>query len=92
MKHKTIFRTHDYREACEKFKKFKEHGTAYITYDYPTKEYIVELVRETKSVSDMMRQFLVDIKLNHDLIEEELDALEYADSAIKTLQDMGVIE
>ncbi len=92
MKHKTIFKTHDYREACEKFTKFKEHGTAYITYDYPTNEYIVELVRETKSVSDMMRAFLVDIKFNHDLITEELDALDYADSAIKTLQDMGVLK
>lgn len=92
MKHKTIFRTHDYREACEKFKKFKEYGTAYITYDYPTREYIVELVCETHSTTDMMRQFLVDIKLNHDLVGEELDALEFADSAIKTLVDMGVIE
>ena len=92
MKHKTIYRTHDYREACEKFTKFKEHGTAYITYDYPTKEYTVELIRETHSTTDMMRQFLVDIKLNHDLIGEELDALDFAESAIKTLVDMGVLQ
>jgi hypothetical protein len=92
MKHKTLFRTHDYREACEKFTKFKEHGTAYITYDYPTNEYIVELVREVKSSTDLMRQILVDIKLNHDLIEEEIDALNFADSAIKTLQDMEIIK
>lgn len=91
MKNKTKFRTHDYREAFEKFKKFKEHGTAYITYDYPTKEYIVELVREAKSVADLMRQGLVDIKLNYDLTAEEIDALDFADSSIKTLVDMGVI-
>lgn len=92
MKHKTLFRTHDYREACEKFTKFKELGTAYITYDYTTQEYIVELVREVKSSTDLMRQILVDIKLNHDLIEEEIDALDFADSAIKTLQDMEIIK
>lgn len=91
MKHKRIFKTPDYREACEKFTKFKEHGTAYITYDYLTKEYIVELTRETKTVAEMMRQFLLDIKLNYDLCDEELDALNYADSAIKTLEDMGVL-
>ena len=92
MKHKSIFKTHDYREAQEKFKKCKEYGTTYITYDYTTREYTVELTRETKTVSDMMRQFLVDIKLNHDLTAEETDALDFADSAIKTLQDMEVIE
>ena len=92
MKHKRIFKTPDYREACEKFAKCKDLGTAYITYDYPTKEYTVELTRETKTVADMMRQFLLDIKLNHDLIEEEIDALDYADSAIKTLQDMEIIK
>lgn len=92
MKHKTIFRTHDYCVAVDKFKKFKEHGTAYITYDYLTQEYIVELVRETKSTTDLMRHILVDIKLNHDLIEEEIDALDFADTAIKTLQDMEIIK
>lgn len=91
MKNIIKFRTPDYREAFEKFKKFKEYGTAHITYDYPTKEYIVELVRVAKSASDLMRQGLVDIKLNYDLTAEEIDALDFADSAIKTLVDMEVI-
>lgn len=91
MKNKTKFRTPDYREAFEKFKKFKEYGTAHITYDYHTKEYIVELVREADSATELMRQGLVDIKLNYDLTPEELDALDFADSAIKTLIDMEVI-
>lgn len=92
MKHKRTFKTNDYREALEKFRKFKEHGTASVTRDNNAGEYVVELTSETHSVSDMMRQFLVDIKLNHDLCVEELDALDYADSAIKTLVDMGVIK
>ena len=92
MQNKTKFRTHDYREAFEKFKKFKEYGTAYITYDYPTKEYIVELVREANSAAELMRQGLVDIKLNYDLTQEEIDALDYADSAIKTLIEMEIIK
>lgn len=92
MKNKTKFKTHDYREAFEKFKKFKEYGTAYITYDYPTKEYIVELIREAGSATELMRQGLVDIKLNYDLTPEELDALDFADSAIKTLIEMEIIK
>lgn len=92
MKNKTIFKTHDHCEAIEKFKKFKEYGTTYITYDYTTREYIVELVREVNSTTDLMRQGLVDIKLNYDLTVEETDALDFADSAIKTLIDMGVIK
>lgn len=92
MIHKRTFKTHDYCEAIEKFRKFKEYGTSCIGCDHITGEYTVELVYETHSVADMMRQFLVDIKLNHDLCDEEIDALAYADSAIKTLVDMGVIE
>lgn len=92
MKHKRTFKTYDYREALEKFRKFKEYGIASVICDHNTKEYKVEFACETKTVSDMMRQFLVDIKLNYDLIDEEIDALDYADSAIKTLIDMGVIK
>lgn len=92
MKHKRIFKTNDYREAFEKFRKFKEYGISSITCDDNAGEYIVELMCESHTVPDMMRQFLVDIKLNQDLCDEEIDALAYADSAIKTLVDMGVIE
>lgn len=92
MKNKTIFKTHDYCEALEKFRNFKDYGTASVICDHLAKEYIVELVRETRSSTELMRQLLVDIKLNHDLTLEETDALDFADSAIKTLIDMGVIE
>lgn len=92
MKNRTIFKTHDYREANEKFRKFAEYGTTNTTYDNTTQEYIIELIREAKSSTDLMRQGLVDIKLNYNLTPDEIDALDYADSAIKTLIDMGVIK
>lgn len=92
MKNRTIFKTKDYHEANEKFRKFKEYGSASSLYDFTTGEYTVELVREAKSSTELMRQGLVDIKLNYDLTPEEIDALDYADSAIKTLIDMGIIK
>lgn len=92
MKNRTIFKTHDCNEAIEKFQKFKDYGSASSLYDFTTGEYIVELVREAKSSTDLMRQALVDIKLNYDLTDDEIDALAFADSAIKTLIDMEIIE
>ena len=92
MKNKTIFKTHDYCKALEKFRMFKDYGTASVTCDHSAKEYIVELVREAHSSTELMRQLLVDIKLNYDLTLEETDALDFADSAIKTLVDMGVLK
>ena len=86
--------TVDYREACEMFKSAKERGTAYLTYDYPSKEYIIEFVQEARAGSETMRAFLNNIAVFNinNLAKEELDALSYADSAIKTLVDMGVLE
>ena len=92
MKIKTIFKTHNHDEAVKKFAEFKDLGTVYMIYDYTTHEYAIELQQETKSESDFMRTMLLSIKLQNELSTEELDALAYADSAIKTLVDMGVLE
>lgn len=92
MKNRTIFKTHNCHEVFENFRKFTKYGTTNVSYNFTTGEYIVELVREAKSSTDLMRQGLVDIKLNYDLTPEEIDALDYADSAIKTLIDMGIIK
>ena len=89
MKIRTKKTTYDYREALEKFKAAKEVGTAYMTYDYTTRLYTVELWQETNSQSEFYRAILSNINTN---IAEEQDALSYADSAIKTLVDMGVLE
>ena len=92
MKFKTKYHYNDYREACEKFSECKKLGTTYMKYDYRTQEYTIELVRESQSESEFMRILLSDIKSDYDLSTEELDALAYADSAIKTLVDMGVLK
>ena len=92
MKFKTKYRYHNYVEASEKFIECKKLGATNMTYDYPTQEYIIELVREVHSEPEFMRFLLSDIKLDYELSADEIDALAYADSAIKTLQDMGVIK
>ena len=84
--------TSDYREAHEVFSKFASIGTAYLTYDYPTHEYIVELTQIAHGTSDLMRATLAGMWATLDLNDEERDALAYADTAIKTLIDMGVIK
>ena len=88
------YHTFDYREAQEKFSKFKTKGTTYQTYDFKTHEYTIEVKIEISSKSDLMRTYLSNLYENVKDIaaQEELDALEYADSAIKTLVDMGVLE
>ena len=91
MKIKLKYETCDYREAQELFAKFKQQGTAYQTYDYPSKTYIIELEKECKTDAEQYRIILQQLFLNSH-IEEEKDALEYADAAIKTLMDMGVLK
>lgn len=89
MKIKIKRTTPDYREAQQLFTDFKAKGTANITYDYPSKLYILESWQESKTESEFYRIILSNIETD---IPEEKDALAYADSAIKTLVDMGVIE
>lgn len=86
--------TPDYREAQMWLASMKEKGTTYLTYDYTTKSYTLEADIIVENEADMMRAFLLSIKenLEDQLAQEELDALAYADSAIKTLSDMGVLK
>ena len=91
MKVKIIKRTPDYREACQLFSEFSKKGTTYSTYDFTTKEYTVELVQDAHTDSEIHRLTLLNMYYNTDSIEELL-AITYADSAIKTLVDMGVLE
>lgn len=92
MKVKSKYKVHDYEEAVKKFAECKKLGTSYMTYDYPTHEYTIELEQESKSEAEFMRTILMGIKIMNSWSTEELDALAYADSAIKTLVDMGVLE
>lgn len=92
MKIKHTYRTPDYRVAMEKFNKFKAEGSPYLIYDYTTKDYIIEITQEVSSNTDLMRNILHHLSNNDDLADEERDALAFADSAIKTLTDMGIIE
>lgn len=85
--------TPDYREAQELFSQFKAKGTTYLTYDYTTKDYLIECNQEASTYSEVMRIVLSDIaqRFSDQLNTEEKDALVYADGAIKTLIDMGEI-
>lgn len=91
MKIKLKYETCDYREAQELFAKFKQQGTSYCTYDYPSKTYIIELEKECKTEAEQYRLVLQQMYINSHT-EEEKDALTYADGAIKTLIDMEVIQ
>jgi hypothetical protein len=91
MKIKLKYETCDYREAQELFAKFKQQGTSYCTYDYPSKTYKIELEKECNTEAEQYRWVLQQMFLNS-YTEEEKDALSYADSAIKTLIDMGVLK
>lgn len=88
---KRKFETPDYREAMEKFAKYRQEALTrcYLIYDYPTSTYIVEVTTTVESEADFYRAILSNIETES---QEEQDALAYADSAIKTLQDMEVIK
>lgn len=82
----------DYREAHEAFHKACTKGTAYLTYSYTTKTYTLETFKEVHGTPNLMREMLAHIYIENNLPEEQVDALVYAESAIKTLADMGVIK
>lgn len=82
----------DYREAHEAFRKACEKGTAYLIYDFPTKTWTLETFKEVHGTPNLMREMLAHIYIENDLPHEQADALAYADSAIKTLIDMGVLQ
>lgn len=84
-------KTPDYREAQELFAQFKQKGTAYLTYDFPSKTYTVEIQSECETEAQIHRAVLLNMYYNVET-EEEATALSYADSAIKTLIDMGVLK
>lgn len=87
---RTTYRTPDYREAQELFHEWTKQGEAYM---FPTKtgEYKVVRYMRTHTELETHRAVLENIFLHTDS-EEEREALSYADSAIKTLIDMGVLE
>lgn len=78
----------EYREALEKWRKTTP-STIHSNIDG---SYTVEWETRCNNHSDLMRAYLLDIKLLNDLSQEQLDALSYADSAIKTLVDMDIIK
>ena len=78
----------DYREALEKWRK----TTPSTIHSNTDGSYIVEWETTCHTHTDLMREYLLDIKLYNDLPQEQIDALAYADSAIKTLVDMGIIK
>lgn len=88
MKIKQIKHHEDYREALQQWRR---HTPATI-HSCSDGTYLVEWEAQCNSTSDLMREYLLGIKLQNDLPQEQIDALEFADSAIKTLVDMGVIE
>lgn len=88
MKVKHIRHYEDYREALAQWKR----TTPSTIHSDTNGIYVVEWETTCNSTPDIMREFLLDIKLHNDLPQEQIDALDYADSAIKTLIDMGVIE
>ena len=83
--------TEDSKEAIRLFQEFKKLGNAYMTYDYKTFIYDVEVIVKCETESEQHRIILKQIFLNTAAPEEQ-DALAYADSAIKTLVDMGVLK
>ena len=88
---KRKFETPDYREAMEKFAKYRQDTLTrcYLIYDYPTSTYTVEVTTTVDSEADFYRTILAGIATES---QEEQTALAYADSAIKTLQELGVIK
>lgn len=88
MKVKHIKHYEDYREALQQW---RIHTPSTI-HSHPNGTYTVEWVTTCNNSTDLMREYLLDIKLHNDLPQEQIDALDFADSAIKTLIDMGVIK
>ena len=88
MKVKHIKNYEDYREALTKWR----NTTPSTIHSNTDGSYIVEWETTCNTYTDLMREYLLDIKLNNDLPQEQIDALAYADSAIKTLVDMGIIK
>ena len=78
----------DYREALEKWRK----TTPSTIHSNTDGSYTVEWETRCNNHSELMREYLLDIQLYNDLPQEQLHALAYADSAIKTLVDMGMIK
>ena len=87
---RTTYRTPDYREAQEIFHKWSKIGEVCM-FQTHSGEYKVIRYMHTHTDSETHRAVLESIFLNTDSIEER-EALSYADSAIKTLVDMGVLE
>ena len=95
MKIPTKITTPDYREAFNLFTVHKiDHARIQAVYDKEsdTWNYVVSWLNDCHTESERNRQFLANIYHSYDLPIEELDALCYAEQAIKTLVDMGVLE
>lgn len=88
MKIKHVIHHEDYRDALAQWRR---HTPATI-HSHTDGTYIVEWETKCDGASDLMREYLLDIKLHNDLPQEQIDALEFADSAIKTLLDMEIIK
>ena len=80
--------TEDSKQAVQLFQDFQKLGNAYMTYDYTTCAYDVEVTVKCETESEQHRIILKQLFLNTAAPEEQ-DALAYADAAIKTLVDMG---
>ena len=83
--------TEDSKEAVQLFQEFQKLGNAYMTYDYTTFIHDVEVVVTCETEAEQHRLILKQLFLNTAAPEEQ-DALSYADGAIKTLIDMGVLK
>ena len=88
MKLKHIKYFEDYREALECWRR----TTPSTIHSCTQGVYIVEWESECNENAQMIRERLFDIKVDYNLSNEQLDALAFADSAIKTLLDMGIIK
>lgn len=88
MKIKQTKHYEDYREAILQW---NSHKPSLIHY-HEDGTFTVEWIAECNNTPDLMREFLLAIKLQNDLPQEQIDALAYADSAIKTLVDMEILQ
>lgn len=88
MKIKHVKQYDDYREALEKWRK----TTPSTIHSNVDGSYTVEWTVTCNGTSDLMREYLLDINMQNDLPQEQIDALSFADGAIKTLVDMGIIK
>lgn len=78
----------DYREALAEWRR----NTPATIHSHTNGVYVVEWETTVNTGSDLMREYLLDIRNDNDLPQEQIDALDFADSAIKTLIDMGMIK